>query len=122
MVGESGRVPATLTSRCTELRPSSNDSIPSRVGTVLSETAARWLLVLHTALGVAAVGAATHLVLWLRKALRNKQAPRSVRRFAWLVVALHAGGFLVGNLVYPTYRVEVRATYLEDPTAVVAAP
>jgi hypothetical protein len=88
---------------------------------VLTEAAARWLLVLHTALGVAAVGAATHLVLWLRR-MRSGQPGRlrAVRRFAWLVLALQLAAFAAGNAMYPTYKVEVRAAYLENSTAVVA--
>jgi hypothetical protein len=86
---------------------------------VLTLDAARWLLVLHTALAVAAVGAGTHLVLWLRPYRRGKFArPAAVRRFAWLTLALSVGAFVVGNVVYPTYKVEVRAAYLENPTAV----
>lgn len=82
---------------------------------MLTDSAARWLLVLHTALGVAAVGAATHLFLWLYR--RKARAPR----FAWLVVALMTAAFLAGNAMYPTYKVEVRAAYLESPGAVTAA-
>jgi hypothetical protein len=88
---------------------------------VLTEAAARWLLVLHTALGVAAVGAATHLVLWLRRYLRGDLIRRrAVRRFAWMSLALHAAALVAGNLMYPTYRVEVRAAYLENAGAVAA--
>jgi len=59
---------------------------------VLTESAARWVLVLHTIVGVAAVGAATHLVLWLRKYLRGQSGKRrAVVRFAWLVLALRSG-------------------------------
>lgn len=88
---------------------------------VLSESAARWLLVLHTALGVAAVGAATHLVIWMRAYLRGAGARhRAVRRFAWLSLALHGAAFVAGNLMYPTYRVEVRAAYLENAGAIAA--
>ncbi|MCX5746235.1 MAG: hypothetical protein NT062_27475 [Proteobacteria bacterium] len=86
---------------------------------MLAETAARSLLVLHTVVGVAAVGAATHLVLWLRAYRRGAFGRhRAVRRFAVLAFALHAAGFLLGNLVYPTYRVEVRAAFLDSPTAI----
>jgi len=88
---------------------------------MLSETAARWLLVLHTALGVAAVAAATHLVLWLRKYVRGERGRRSaVVRFAWLVLALQLAAFACGNAMYPTYKVEVRAAYLENAGAIVA--
>lgn len=88
---------------------------------MLTEATARWLLVLHTALGVAAVGAATHLVLWLRGVLRGELGRlRAVRRFAWLVLALQLAAFAAGNAMYPTYKVEVRAAYLENATAIVA--
>lgn len=82
---------------------------------MLTDSSARWLLVLHTALGAATVGAATHLLVWLWR-----RKPRALR-FAWLVVALMAGAFLAGNAMYPTYKVEVRAAYLESPGAVTAA-
>jgi hypothetical protein len=88
---------------------------------VLSESAARWLLVLHTALGVAAVGAATHLVLWMRRYLRGEYGRRrAVRRFAWLSLGLHAAAFLAGNAMYPTYKVEIRSAYLENAGAISA--
>ena len=88
---------------------------------VLSESAARWLLVLHTALGVAAVGAATHLALWMRRYVRGDHGRgRAVRRFAWLSLSLHAAAFVAGNLMYPTYRVEVRTAYLENAAAISA--
>jgi hypothetical protein len=88
---------------------------------VLSESAARWLLVLHTALGVAAVGAVTHLVIWMRRYLGGAYGrKRAVRRFAWLALALHAAAFFAGNVIYPTYRIEVRAAYLENAAAITA--
>src|SRR5438445_5458127 len=88
---------------------------------MLDDAAARWLLVLHTALGVAAVGAATHLVLWLRKYVRGQPGRRrAVVRFAWLVLALQLAAFVAGNAMYPTYKVEVRAAYLENGGAVAA--
>jgi hypothetical protein len=89
---------------------------------VLSDSAARWLLVLHTGLGVAAVGAATHLVLWLRRYVRGQHSKRrAVVRFAWLVLALQIGALVCGNLMYPTYKVEVRTAYLENAAALAAA-
>jgi hypothetical protein len=86
---------------------------------VLTAFAARTLLVLHTALAVAAVGASTHLVLWLVK-LRRGQAGRfgAVKRFAWIVLVLQVLAFAAGNLMYPTYKVAVRAAYLESPDLV----
>lgn len=91
------------------------------MATVLTESAARWVLVLHTAVGVAAVGAATHLVLWLRKYVRGQYGRRrAVIRFAWIVLALQLGAFVAGNVMYPTYKVEVRAAYLENASAITA--
>ncbi|HEY5938883.1 MAG TPA: hypothetical protein VIU61_29725 [Kofleriaceae bacterium] len=88
---------------------------------MLSESAARWLLLLHTVLGVAAVGAATHLVLWMRGYLRgNYGRHRAVRRFSVIALVLHVGAFIAGNVVYPTYKVEVRTAYLENAGAIVA--
>jgi hypothetical protein len=89
---------------------------------VLTESAARWVLVLHTIVGVAAVGAATHLVLWLRKYLRGQSGKRrAVIRFAVIVLVLQVGAFIAGNVMYPTYKVEVRAAYLENATAITAS-
>ena len=88
---------------------------------MLTEGAARWLLVLHTALGAAAVGAATHLVVWSRGFLRGEFGRlRAVRRFAWIVLVLQVAAFAAGNAMYPTYKVEVRAAYLENSAAIVA--
>jgi hypothetical protein len=86
---------------------------------VLTESAARWMLVLHTALGVIAVGAATHLVIWMRGYLRgNFGRHRAVRKFAWIALGFHAAAFLAGNLMYPTYKVEVRAAYFENASTI----
>ena len=86
---------------------------------MLLDTTARWLLVLHAAVGVAAVGASTHLVLWTRRYLRGAYGKRrAVRRFAWIVLALQLAAFLAGNIMYPTYKVEVRAAYLENTETV----
>lgn len=80
------------------------------------------MLVLHTALGVAAVGAATHLVLWSRGFVRGSFGRlRAARRFAWIVLALQLAAFTAGNLMYPTYKVEVRTAYLENREAIAAA-
>jgi hypothetical protein len=88
---------------------------------VLTEAAARWLLLLHTVLGVLAVGAATHLVVWSRGFLRGSFGRlRAVRRFAWIALVCQLLAFTAGNVMYPTYRVGVRAAYLENREAIVA--
>lgn len=85
---------------------------------MLTLSAARWLLVLHTGLGVAAVAAGTHLVVWMRRWLRGAQSRRAVVKFAVIFCALQAAAFIAGNVMYPTYKVEVRAAYLENAGAV----
>lgn len=88
---------------------------------MLTESAARWMLVLHTVVGMAAVGAATHLVVWMRGYPRgNFGRHRAVRRFAVYSLVLHAAAFLAGNVMYPTYKVQVRTAYLENAGELVA--
>lgn len=80
------------------------------------------MLVLHTLFGVAAVGAATHLVIWLRRFLRGKAGSRrAVVKFARLTLAFQLIAFIAGNVMYPTYKLEVRAAYLENPSALAEA-
>ncbi len=89
---------------------------------MLLDTTARWLLVLHTLVGIAAVGAATHLAIWTRRYLRGQYGRRrAVIRFAVITLALQLGAFVAGNIMYPTYKVEVRTAYLESAPAVIAA-
>lgn len=88
---------------------------------MLTESAARWLLVLHAGLGAAAVGAATHLLVWLRRFIRGQGARHTVVKFARLTLALQIAAFAAGGVLYPTYKVEVRAAYLENASALAAA-
>lgn len=85
-----------------------------------AEEHARLLLVLHTAIAVAAVGAATHLVLWMRFYWKGQLGRhRAIRKFAAISLALHFAAFVAGNVIYPTYRIAVRAEYLEVPSRIV---
>jgi hypothetical protein len=87
---------------------------------ILSEDAARWLLVLHTAVSVATVGALTHLVIWMwRYRTGDTGRHRAVKKFALIALALYATDFTIGNLIYPTYRTRVRVEYLDSPDDVV---
>lgn len=89
---------------------------------MLLDSTARWLLVLHTLVGVAAVGSATHLVIWTRRYLRGQYGRRhAVIRFAVITLSLQLAAFVAGNIMYPTYKVEVRTAYLENSAAVTAA-
>jgi hypothetical protein len=86
---------------------------------VLDDGAARWLLVLHAILSVATVASVTHLVVWMRGYPRGNTARhRAVRKFAVIAVAIYGTNMIVGNVVYPSYRVAVRAEYLDAPNAV----
>jgi uncharacterized membrane protein YciS (DUF1049 family) len=82
------------------------------------EGAARWLLVLHTVVAIAAVGSATHLVLWLRPYLRGTFTRHdAVKRFGVITAALFAAAFVLGNVIYPIYKVRVKVEYLQNPSA-----
>lgn len=85
---------------------------------LLSDGFARLLLVLHTVLAVAAVAAATHLVLWLRRNLKQRGSFASTQRFATYALALQLAAFVLGNVMYPTYKMRVRVAYLENPVAI----
>jgi hypothetical protein len=88
-------------------------------GVIFLEDHARLLLLLHTALAVAAVASSTHLVLWIRKVRRGRAGLlRAARRFAFIAAALHLATFVAGNLMYPTYKVRVKVAYLQRPDAV----
>jgi hypothetical protein len=88
---------------------------------MLDDSVARWMLVAHAAIGVAAVGAATHLVIWLRRYVRGQFGlARAVRKFAAIALALHALAFVAGNVLYPSYKVGVRVAYLDNEAALVA--
>lgn len=85
---------------------------------LFAEGYARLLLVIHTVAAVALVAAATHLVVWMRGFPRG-HFPRlgATRRFGLISAALFVLTFVLGNLIYPVYKVRVRAEYLDQPTA-----
>ncbi len=81
---------------------------------------ARLLLILHTALAVGAVAASTHVVLWMRGYLSGDyRRHRGVQRLSLYAALLFAAAFVAGNLMYPTYKVQVRAEYLESGGTVI---
>jgi len=86
----------------------------------LEDQARLWLIV-HLVLGVSLTAAATHQLVWMRGYLAGRFGRhRATRRFAWIVLALYAANFIVGNLIYPVYKVRVRVEYLENPAVAVA--
>ncbi len=85
------------------------------------EEHARLLLVLHAIIAAALVAVSTHLVVWMRGYPRGRfTRQRGVRRFAVIGLALYGATFLLGNLIYPVYKVRVRTEYLDNPAALVA--
>ncbi|MEK7866174.1 MAG: hypothetical protein AAB434_05780 [Planctomycetota bacterium] len=81
---------------------------------IFAEALARPLLVLHAVLAAATAGAVTHDLVFLRLAIRRGGRYVQVHRlFTHLALLLAGATMLVGSVVYPTYRIRVRAEFLE---------
>ncbi len=86
---------------------------------IFLEPLARPLLYIHAISAAVLVGATTHHLVWCRPYLRGRfgQA-RAEKRFATLAAAAFVLTFVLGNLLYPTYKVRVRAEYFDNPPAI----
>lgn len=74
----------------------------------------RLLLVLHAAGSIVLVGAASHHALQMRHYLRDKFVRvQQEKRWAKVVAISYVFTFVVGALLYPTYRYHVRGIYLD---------
>lgn len=71
------------------------------------------LLLLHFAAAVALLGSSTHLALRMPALLRGRPNPRLERVYGRVVAATYSAAYLLGALLYPTYRYHVRALYLD---------
>jgi hypothetical protein len=81
---------------------------------LFAEGHARWLLIVHAILGAASVAVTTHLVVWTRRYPRGEfSRVNGVRWFATVGCALYVTQFLLGNVLYPTYKVRVRSEYFD---------
>jgi hypothetical protein len=88
---------------------------------LLFESHVRVLLVLHAVSAGVLVGASTHQLLWCRHYLKgNHKRKQQERLFAIVSACAFVSTLLLGNLLYPTYKVRVRAEYLDSPRAVAA--
>ena len=88
---------------------------------LFAEGLARPLLICHAISAAVLVGAATHHLLWCRHYLWDRYGRiEAERRFAAISTAAFVCTFVIGNLVYPTYKVRVRAQYFDNPSAVAA--
>jgi hypothetical protein len=86
---------------------------------VLSESAARWLVVCHAIFGVAAVTASTHWLIWLWPFCRGRyHRLRGARRFGVITMSLYGVAVAFGLLVYPSYKTSVKLEYLTLPSRV----
>lgn len=82
------------------------------------ERIARALLVIHAVSAAVLVGATTHHLVWLRGYFRRDfRKYNGERRFALIAAIAFALTFTIGNLIYPTYKVRVRAEYFDNPAA-----
>jgi hypothetical protein len=82
--------------------------------TIFLYGARRLLLVLHVAGSIVLVGAATHHALQMRYYLRGQFVRvAQEKRWAKVVAIAYVFTFVVGALLYPTYRYHVRGLYLD---------
>jgi len=83
------------------------------------EGLARPLLIFHAVGAATLVAASTHHFLWCRHYLAGRFARvQAERRFALIVSLAFLANFSVGATLYPTYKVRVRAEYLDSQAAV----
>ena len=85
---------------------------------VLFEDYTTLLLVGHAGGALLCVALTTHLFMWLRRWARGVRNHGSVRRFALWAAGAYAFTMLLGMALYPTYKVRVRAEFLENPSAI----
>ena len=86
---------------------------------IFLEEFARPLLVSHAISASVLVGATSHHLLWTRAYRRADFTKiKAERRFALIATLAFIATFLIGNLIYPTYKVRVRSEYFDNPAAV----
>lgn len=88
------------------------DSAP--VTDVFGYAARRVLLILHAGASVVLIGAATHHALQMRYYLRGQfKFVRLEKVYAKVISVVYVLTMALGSLLYPTYRVNVRALHLD---------
>lgn len=80
----------------------------------------RALLIVHAVLGFAAVMAGTHHAAHAVLSALEKPQARALRRFGWIAPAAVVSQAVFGLLLYPAYRVRVRAADLDHNAPAVA--
>ena len=74
-------------------------------------------LVLHAIAAGALTGSVTHLALVLWRARRGRPNPRLQRLYPAVALGCYLTVYALGSLIYPRYRVAVRAGWLDDHAA-----
>jgi hypothetical protein len=86
---------------------------------LFAEGWARPLLIAHAVVGAATIAVTTHLVVWARRFPRGDYRRLSgVRWLAVVGLGLYLVQFGLGNLLYPVYKVRVRAEHFDLPSSV----
>jgi len=86
--------------------------VPAEAQTFLF-AARKLLLLLHFAGAVVLIGSSTHLLLQMPALLRGAPRVRLERIYGRVVAVSYTVTYLLGALLYPTYRYHVRALYLD---------
>ena len=86
---------------------------------IFLESLARPMLLCHAIAAAVLVGATTHHLLWCRHYVWGRAGYiKAERRFATICAIAFVTTFILGNLLYPTYKVRVRAEYFDNPAAI----
>lgn len=80
---------------------------------VFLESQAKLLLFAHLVAAVVALGSVLHLGWRLWRCGVQREAARSVRLHATILLWAYSAAFALGALLYPTFRVRVRATIFD---------
>lgn len=80
---------------------------------ILFQSQARGLVLLHAASAIVLIGAATHSAIVTVGALRGRARPRLARIYASVVAVAYVVTMGLGALAYPTYRYRVRGLYFD---------
>jgi hypothetical protein len=84
------------------------------------ENIIRLLLIVHAVSAAVLVASSTHHLLWCRGYLAGQFGRfKGERRFALIAACASVITFVLGNLLYPTYKVRVRAEYFDAPSMIV---
>lgn len=74
---------------------------------------ARELVILHTLVAIVLVGAVSHHAIVALRFLRGEYRVRLARIYAATTAVTYLATLALGALAYPTFRVDVRAGYLD---------